>query len=111
MIRPNKLSGEESLINGISRVKLPFQPSSFENCYLSTQDFHSWWTNYYTQRPISIAIFLDKLIKSRGFMQNTSKQSKVNTNYLSKLLASNISNVLVITQIVPYILIEKLYLL
>ena len=40
------------------------------------QDFHSWWTTYYSKRHISIVICLDKLIKSRSSVQDTSKQSK-----------------------------------
>ena len=57
-IRPNQLTGEESLIpkvirNEIPKVKLQFQPSSFKNYFLSTQDFHSLWTNYNSQRICS----------------------------------------------------------
>ena len=55
-------------------------------------------------------IYLDKLIKSHDSVQDTSKQSKVNTTYLSKLLASKLSIIFVIMQTVSYILIKKLYL-
>ena len=55
---------------------MQFQPSSFEPCFLSTQNFHSWWTKYYSQRPISIMTYLESLIKYHGFVQDTSIRSK-----------------------------------
>lgn len=59
MTRFYQIQSDESLIPKVinkktPKVKLQFHPSSLENCFLSTQDFHQlWWQNYYSRRPIS----------------------------------------------------------